>query len=280
MHLPNKKNGMKLPGCFLALMLASVTLTAVQAQTTAAGVTEPFQDVILSASVAGTVEKRLVKEGDAIKTGQVLIEMKKRQEELEVKRRKLIADSKAELAAAEARVVTVKTDLDSTRKLYEATKSVSKDDLAKKELEYQLSVAEVDRLKMTEDREIIEHDMAVELMKDRIVTSPLTGFVVEFFRQVGEDCKAQEPLMRVVDTRQFYFVANVEAKAGYNLKNGDTVQLLIEAGSRSIPVTGKVSFVSPVVDPASGLLKIKVLCDNANGQVKPGVAGTMQINAQ
>ncbi|MCD6051674.1 MAG: Membrane-fusion protein-like protein [Verrucomicrobia bacterium] len=267
-------------GGLFAVLLAGAACSTVQAQTTAAGVTEPFMDVTLSATVAGTVEKRLVKEGDAIKVGQVLLEMKKRQEELEVKRRKLIADSKAELQAAEARVVTVKTDLDSTRKLFEATKSISKDDLAKKELEFQLSVAEVDRLKMTEDREVIEADMAAELMKDRVITSPVTGHVVEFFRQVGEDCKAQEPLMRVVDTRQFYFISNVEAKAGYNLKNGDTVQLQIEAGSKMIPVTGKISFVSPVVDPASGLLKIKVLCDNANGQVKPGVAGTMQINAQ
>lgn len=280
MHLPKLDTGMRTRNGLLALLLAGAGLSSVQAQTTAAGVTEPFQDVILSASVAGTVEKRLVKEGEPIKTGQVLMEMRKRQEELEVKRRKLIADSKAEVQAAEARVVTVKLDRDSTRKLYEATKSVSKDDLAKKDLEYQLSVAEVDRLKMTEDREIIEHDMAVELMKDRVVTSPLTGYVVEIFRQVGEDCKAQEPLMRVVDTRQFYFVANVEAKAGYNLKNGDTVQLQIEAGSKLIPVTGKISFVSPVVDPASGLLKIKVLCDNAKGEVKPGVAGTLQIKAQ
>lgn len=280
MYSPNKDNRMSLRCGVLAVLLAGMHLTSVQAQTTAAGVTEPFQDVILSASVAGTVEKRLVKEGDAIKEGQTLIEMKKRQEELEVKRRKLIADSKAELQAAEARVATVKTDLDSTRKLFAATKSVSKDDLDKKQLEFQLSVAEVERLKMAEEREIIERDMAAELLKDRIITSPLTGFAVEFFRQVGEDCKAQEPLMRVVDTRQFYFVANVEAKAGYNLKQGQTVQLQIEAGSKTIPVTGKVSFVSPVVDPASGLLKIKVLCSNPDGQVKPGVAGTMQINAQ
>jgi len=264
----------------LAVLLAGLHLTSAQAQTTAAGVTEPFQDVILSATVAGTVEKRLVKEGDSIKVGQTLLEMKKRQEELEVKRRKLIADSKAELQAAEARVVTVKMDLDSTRKLFAATKSVSKDDLDKKELEYQLSAAEVERLKMAEEREVIESEMAAELLKDRIISSPLTGFVVEFFRQVGEDCKAQEPLMRVVDTRQFYFVANVEAKAGYNLKLGDSAQLQIEAGSKIIPVTGKISFVSPVVDPASGLLKIKVLCSNPDGLVKPGVAGTMQIKAQ
>lgn len=280
MHLSNNNFPLCARSGLLAILLALAVLPSVQAQTAVTGVTEPFQDVILSASVAGTVEKRTVKEGEAIKTGQTLIELKKRQEELEVKRRKLIADSKAELEAAEARVATIKPDLESTRKLYEATKSVSKDDLAKKELEYQLSLAEVERLKMAEDREVIEHDMAVELLKDRVITSPLTGYAVEFFRQVGEDCKAQEPLMRVVDTRQFYFVANVEAKIGYDFKLGQEVKLQIEAGSKMLPVTGKISFVSPVVDPASGLLKIKVLCDNAKGEVKPGVAGTMQINTK
>lgn len=280
MYLPKKNREMKTRAGLLAVLLTGAVCLSANAQTTVSGVTEPFQDVILSAPAAGTVEKRLVKEGEPIKAGQVLIELKKRQEELEVKRRKVIADSKAELEGAEARVKTSKADLESTRKLFAATKSISKDDLDKKELEYQLSVAEAERLKVAEEREVLEAEMAVQLLKDRSITSPLTGYAVEIFRDVGEDCKAQEPLMRVVDTRQFYFVANVDAKAGYNLKNGDAVQLQIEAGSKMVPVTGKVSFVSPVVDAASGLLTVKVLCENANGQIKPGVAGTMQIKAQ
>lgn len=268
-----KSTSIWLPSVMLALAVA----VPAHAESTAAGVTEPFQDVVLSATVAGTVEKRLVKEGDTIKTGQTLVEMKKRQEELEVDRRKLIMLSKAELEAAKVRVSTLKTDLDSTRKLFESTKSVSKDDLAKKDLEYQLAVAEVDKLQMTEEREVIEYNMAVELRNDRVITSPLTGYVVELFRQVGEDCKAQEPLVRVVDTKQFYFVANVESKSGYGLKVGQQVQVEVEAGTSTLKVPGKISFVSPVVDAASGLIKVKVLCDNTDGKVKPGVAGTMHF---
>ncbi len=259
------------------LVLSVAAVLPAHAASTAAGVTEPLQDVVLSATVAGTVGKRLVKEGDAITAGQTLVEMKKRQEELEVERRKLIMLSKAELDAAKVRVSTLKTDLDSTRKLFEATKSVSKDDLAKKDLEYQLAVADMDKLQMTEEREVLEHSMAEELLQDRIIKSPLNGYVVELFRQVGEDCKAQEPLVRVVDTKQFYFVANVEAKSGYNLKVGQQVQVEVEAGTTTLKVPGKVSFVSPVVDAASGLIKVKVLCDNADGKVKPGVAGVMHF---
>jgi len=277
MRLSNKSSVVSTLRWLPVLVLSAVTAMPGHAESTAAGVTEPLQDVTLSATVAGTVAKRLVKEGDEIKTGQTLVEMKKRQEELEVDRRKLIMLSKAELDAAKVRVSTLKNDLDSTKKLFEATKSVSKDDLAKKDLEYQLAVAEVDKLQMTEEREVLEYNMATELLKDRVVTSPLTGYVVELFRQEGEDCKAQEPLARVVNIKQFYFVANVEAKSGYNLKVGQQVQVEVEAGTTTIKVPGKISFVSPVVDAASGLIKVKVLCDNADGKVKPGVAGAMHF---
>lgn len=245
-----------------------------------AGVTEPFLSVTTSAAVAGNITRRLVKEGDFVKAGQILLELEKRQEELEVQRRKLVMDSKAELNGAKARVETLKADAESTRKLFEATKSVSKDDVAKKELEYKMAAAEVDRLEMTEAREIIEHDMAKETLRERTLISPLDGYVVELFREAGESCKAQDPLIRLVDTRQFYFVSNVEAKTAYHLKVGQPLRVDVEAGKTTTTFTGKISFVSPVVDPASGLMKVKVLCQNPDGKVRPGVAGTMYFNPE
>ncbi|MBI5775256.1 MAG: efflux RND transporter periplasmic adaptor subunit [Verrucomicrobia bacterium] len=251
--------------------------TAAHGQNTAAGVTEPFQDVVLSSSVPGRVARRLVKEGDTVKAGQTLVELEKRQEELEVARRKLVMESKAELDAAVARVENTRADFESTRKLFAATKSVSQDDLAKKELDYKLAVAEADKLKMSEEREVFEHQMAVVALNERVIASPLTGQVVQLARDVGEDCKAQEPVVRVVDTRQFYLVANVEARAGFALQPGQTVQVEVEAGRDKVKMAGRISFISPVVDPASGLLRVKVLCDNPDGRVKPGVAGTLQF---
>lgn len=279
MHTDSKQLQRSMVALMSVLTLFTVRPASGQgAGVVVAGVTEPFQDVVLSAPVAGSLAKRLVKEGDVVKPGQTLIEMEKRQEELEVERRRLAMESKAELKAAKARVETVKSDVESTRKLFEATKAVSKDDLAKKELEYQLSLAEVERLDMTEAKEVVEFQMADELLKQRVIRSPLAGHVVELLRDVGEECKAQEPLIRLVDTRQFYFVANVEARAGYATKVGQAMSVELEAGTAKVQVSGKVSFVSPVVDPASGLLKIKVLCDNADGKIKPGVAGTMRLS--
>jgi len=94
---------------------------------------------------------------------------------------------------------------------------------------------------------------------------------------VGEACQAQQALVRLVDTRKCYFICNVEAKAGYSLKVGQAIKLEIEAGDRMENFSGTVFFVSPVVDPASGLMRVKIVFENPEGKIRPGVAGRMLL---
>jgi len=82
-------------------------------------------------------------------------------------------------------------------------------------------------------------------------------------------------MFRLVDTRRCYFVCNVDAKAGHGLRLGQSVNLEIESGPAPLLVSATLTFVSPVVDPASGLMKVKDVFDNAEGKVRPGVAGRM-----
>lgn len=277
MMLTNEKQSrwQPLQCCLAAVLLAAMASPAAAA--TVEGITEPLQDITISASVPGTIARILVKEGDFMETGAAILELEKRQEELEVERRRILSESKAELTAAAAQMEMLKIDLEATRKLFETSKSVSKEQLLKKELEYKQAVAEHDKLVLAEAREKIEYEMALEQLRKRIITAPQSGYIVELMRKAGEDCKAQEPLVRLVDTRQCYFVANVEARAGAALKAGQKIRLELPSGRQTLTVTGEVTFVSPVVDPASGLLKIKVLFENPQGNIRPGVAGLMHL---
>lgn len=245
---------------------------------TVSGYTKPFKDETLSMSMPGTLARVNVREGDQVKKGDVLLALDKLQEELEVARRKLVWESRAEVESAAARVTTIKVDLDGTRKLYESTKSVSKDDLQKKELELKLAEAEFERLQTAEAREKIEYDMALEQLRKRTLTAPADGTVTKVHLQEGETCEQRQPLIRLVDTTKAYFVANLEARLARGLKKGDAVKLEIETGAEPYACEGQIDFVSPVVDAASGLQEIKVLFVNPNGStVRPGVGGTMQL---
>ena len=248
------------------------------------GISKPFFDVILSAPSGGTISTTggivsliRVDEGDKISKNQVLIELEKQQEELGVERSELILNDKSELEAAEQKVITLKIDLDSTRKLFEATGSISKEALAAKELEYNVAVADKNRLEAAEKSQDVELRLARELLQQKIIRSPINGRVVRVFKQVGEGCSAQDPLMRIVDVSKFFFEANLEAAQGEILKLGETYQIAFELGGEQKRITGRMIFISPVLDPSSGLLRVKILCENKDEQIKPGIDGSLII---
>ena len=218
--------------------------------TYAEGITEPFLDVTLSAPVAGIITAQKFREGDFVKEGDVILELDRKLEELETARRKLVMDNK-------------KVDFDATEVLFKSTKAISGEEREKKEVEFKVAV--------------VEHDMAAEQLRRRFVTAPLSGIITEVMLDVGEACQPYQPLVRVVDVRRVYFVANVEARAAALLKQGQQVKLEIETGAAALPVQGAISFLSPVADPASGLLKVKVLFENPAGKVRPGLAGRLSL---
>lgn len=235
-----------------ALVLAMLSVPAVSAaevNLVAPGITESFLEVSLSSSVAGIIGNQPYKEGDFVTNGAPVIELDRKLEELEVERRKLIVDVR-------------KNDFEGTQKLFEKTKGTSKEELEKKETEYRVAV--------------VEYETAVEQLRKRYVIAPFAGQITQVLLHPGEACQPYQPVVRMVDTRQCFFVSNLEAKLAASLKTNQAVRLEIETGAAPAKVDGRISFLSPVADPASGLVKVKVLFPNG-GQIRPGLAGTMLL---
>lgn len=223
--------------------------TAAAEPRVATGITEPINDVLLSAAVAGIVNKWAFKEGDFVEQDQVILELDKNLEELEVRRRELVVENR-------------KADWEALKALLEKSSiSVKKDDYEKAETDYK--IAEVER------------DAAVEALRRRSVAAPGPGYIVQIMRRVGEACEPFQALIRLVDTRRCYFVSNIEAQAAEHLRLHQKVRLEIPQASGTARFEGEVTFLSPVIDPASGLQRVKVLFDNSQGRIRPGVAGTM-----
>lgn len=307
-----------LPSLVVLLLGLGATTAPAQRTTAVAGITEPVTDSTLSCASVGILQAWRVKEGDRVQAGQVLLDLDKRLEELDADRRrlvweqkgdlklaeqqvairKLISESKVELKLADAAVALLKADVEATRQLFKNSKSVSKDDLEKKELEYKKAIADYDKVLVTEEREKLEHqqsiteydktvaveereklelDLAVEALRRRQVFAPFGGEVVEFYKKVGESCQANDKLVRLVDTSRCHFVVNLDARLGTRLRLGDTLPLELEAGDAIVKLSGRIAFISPVVDSASGLLKLKVLFDNPDGKIRPGGAGRVML---
>ncbi len=219
----------------------------------AGGITEPFLDTKLGAPSDGIISAKHFKEGDAVKAGDVILELDKRLEDLEIERRRLVMEQK-------------KFEWESTVKLFSSSKSISKEELDKKETDYKVASR--------------EYEIAQEQMRRRLVIAPFDGVITDIYHQIGEACEArqtQDPLARLVDTKHCLFVSNMDAKAAASLNLGQAARLEIETGNATLPVTGKVTFISPVVDPASGLVRVKVMFENPDGKIRPGLSAKMLL---
>jgi len=236
------------------------------------GLVEPFRDVFMGPNVGGRVAVLHAGEGDSVEKGKPLLFLDDRIERLELERRRMMRNDESELKAARERAKLLKEDLQATKDVFETTASISREELRRKVVEALLAEIEVGRLEQAEEREQAELDMARARLDQNHIIAPFSGILAEIRVDEGESVQGGEAVLRFVDVSEAYLVLNLPADLVSGLKRGE--QVTLQFGSkRDIVKSGKVAFISPVVDPASGLRRVKMHFINDAPQVEPGRVG-------
>lgn len=241
------------------------------------GVVEPAVDVKLGLSVQGRIQEILCREGQRVARGTPLVSLERSLEALEVSRRKLIWQNRAEVDAAESAASIMTEMLKMNRALYDETHSISREDLDQMTMQCQRAISDRDRLRMQEQREKAEYDQAVEAFDARMLRAPDSGIVEKVFVKQGESYQQSQPLVRLVETGRCVLVLNLDDAARYGFRKGMPVDLEISNGKEQVKRRGIVAHMPETVDPASGVRQMKVWFDNRDGSVMPGVMGRMRI---
>lgn len=212
--------------------------------------TESINDVEMAAPVAGTVAKILHGEGEFVEAGVVILELESRSEQLEVERRQVLVE-------------TLKAESERSEALLKSTSSISREEVDKKRGEFRVASVELEQ--------------ARDALAKRRVVAPFAGVITLVPVKVGEYCQPPHILVRLVDARHFYAVANVEPRTAGALAVGAPVALDAGDDAKALHFEGKIVFISPVIDPASGLLRIKALFPNLESSLRPGIAGHLEL---
>lgn len=230
-----------------AFCFASVTLLAVpaRAQQVASheGVAKPFKVVTMSASLREVVTKISVEEGDRITEGQVLVNLESEKEKLAVER-------------TEQLIAKAQFDYNAAKRLYEQNVS-SKDDMLSKEVDLKRLQTE---LKMAK-AEVAEREML----------APLTGVVVLRLHEPGEAVNEAEPVLQVMDSDKLLLLFHLEAPMLSVLKLGDEIEVTFPEMTPTVQRKAKIHFIDPEVDARSGMFRVRLLMDNADQAVRPGM---------
>ncbi len=122
----------------------------------------------------------------------------------------------------------------------------------------------------TAEIQLKQADVALE---KKSVHAPFSGVVTKRIRQPGEATDNYLPLMTVVDLSQVYLETYLPANRLRDVQPGQAVEVSVP----DLPnkkFTGKVEFIAPVIDAASGDFRMKILLNNADHVLRSGMSAS------
>jgi HlyD family secretion protein len=109
------------------------------------------------------------------------------------------------------------------------------------------------------------------------IHSPIDGVVTDRPYYAGETPAAGTPLLTVMDTSSVIARAHIPQSAAAYVKPGDPATITAP-GAAAVP--GKVTLVSPALDPNSTTVEVWVEAANPDGALRPGTAASIAIVAR
>jgi RND family efflux transporter MFP subunit len=251
----------------VALAFAPGDVTYVEAQPLArwlpvSGTLQPVRQAIVKAKVAGDVLQVTVREGETVKTGQLLARIDTNDLEAKyVDRVGALESAKAQLALAEktrAMNVRLLNDKFISQNAFDNTESsfnVAKGSVKSAEAQLQL---------------------AQNALKDASAYSPLAGIVAKKHVQPGEKVAIEAPLITVVDLKDLEVQAMVPAIDVPELRIGMPVEFAVD-GFGEPRFTGRVERINPSTEPGTRAILVYVGLPNLDLALRSGMFATGRI---
>jgi len=286
---------------------APVTQGLIEEKISRTGDITPSAQVTISSKVQGWVGKINVREGDLVKTGQVLVTLDTREAEATV------AQAEASLEAAKARLKQVKAtaeetiqsqiqqtkanlelaeaDLKRAQELHEKN-FIARQQLDEGRMKYNVAKANYDLAQNSIRQKTWENDIALaeaqvnqakatlDLNKAQlanlIILSPMNAGITKRFVDPGTMVKDTTPILTLMDLAEMKMVVNVIEREFIHLQKGQGVKITVTAfPDRAF--SGRITIITPALELQSRTAEIQISIPNPGLVLKPGMFGRAEV---
>jgi cobalt-zinc-cadmium efflux system membrane fusion protein len=236
------------------------------------GVLEPVARTILGAPTYGCIVKILAEEGEKVAQGQVLVQLDDRGRQVEYERARLAAEDQSDVEQARLAAEYRLHEYERQKRAFDSstTPTISQSDLETFRLNSDLAQAVL----KTHLADLAQRQKVVELRQYEWeitrIRAPFAGTVTRKIAEVGQVAELATPLLELIDTHQLYFVIHPPAAELRHVAVGQQAQVTPELFPE-LATSGRVVLVGPEVDSTSNTIRVKVLVDNSDGRLRPGL---------
>ena len=244
----SKAKGKKDDKVVVPVEVAAVTKGTISAYFTGTATIGAEEETGVVAKVGGVVKEIMVEEGRYVKEGDVLAKLD---------------DERIAVQLAQA-----KTMLEKLKTSYERNVDLHKQSLISTEV-FQQSKYDYENQKSS-------YDLAELEFRYTTIRTPISGVVAERLIKVGNMVLPNQAVFRVAGLDPLIAILHVPERQLGKLRTGLTAQLTVDASSTE-PFTGRIERISPVIDPATGTVKVTVEVRDPSRRLKPGMFARINI---
>jgi len=295
---------------------ALVQRTRLQRTVTAEAIVSPLHQAALVPKISAPVKKFYINRGSHVRQGQLLAVLENKDLSAAAEQSKgefeqaqaayettTVASVPEEVRKAELDAQAAKQNLEAEQKVYAARQDLYKQGaLPRKELDaeavtltqarnnYEIAQQHLNSLLKTSKAQELrsaqgqlaaakgKYQGAAAQLSYSEIRSPISGVVTDRPLYPGEMATAGTPLLTVMDLSHVIAKAHIPQAEAALLKVGDTAT--VSAPGLEDPIPGKVSVVSPALDPNSTTVEVWVDARNPHQELKPGTSVSLSMLAQ
>lgn len=300
----------------VSVQVAAVEKTTIQHVVEAQAVLFPLQQAAIVPKITAPVQRFLVKRGSAVREGQLLAVLENRDLSAAAQDTKgayeqaqatyettTAANLPEELQKAEADVQQAQQALDAQEKVFESRQQLfdqgalprkeldqSRVDITQARNQYAITKKHLDALlAVGKPQELKAAAGQLESAKGKYlgataqlsyseVRSPINGVITDRPLYPGEMAAAGTPLLTVMDISSVIAKAHIPQQEAAALHVGDQGTLSVPGIEQ--PIQGKVTVVSPALDPNSTTVEVWLEARNSKSQLKPGTSVHLSVTAR
>ena len=300
----------------VTVQVASVEKTEIQHTITTQAVLFPRQQSAIVPKISAPVKKFLVKRGSPVHEGELLAVLENRDLSAAAQENKgsyeqaqatyettTAADLPEQIQKAEADAQQAQTALNAQQKVYESRQQLFEQGaLPRKELDqsrvdftqasnqYAIAKKHLDALMaIGKQQELRSAAGQLESAKGKYlgaeaqlsyseIRSPINGVITDRPLYPGEMAAAGTPLLTVMDISSVIAKAHIPQSDAAALKVGDKGTMTVPG--IDVPIEGKVTVVSPALDPNSTTVEVWLEAKNPKHALKPGTSVQLNLTAK
>jgi len=242
----------------VVLDIAPDELLPVQARTLSLGVpvsgsVRAVHTATIKARVAGELQDLTLREGDAVRAGQVVARIDPTETQARVRQ------AEQQASAAQAQVAIGQRQFDNNQAL------VAQGFISKTALD--TSLASLDAAKATHQAAVAAAQVARKALADTVLRSPIDGLVAQRLAQNGERVAVEARILEVVDLSRLEVEVLVPAADAARVRVGQTAELRLEGAERSI--AAQVARINPSAQAGSRAVPMYLSIET--GAAQPGL---------